>query len=159
MRNALSFDVEEYFHVEAFKGFIDAREWPSLESRVVVGTQRLLDLLEAHRVSATFFVLGWVADRHPDLVRAIHARGHEIACHSYAHRVISSMDRRGFAQDLRQAKEAIEGAIGVPIFGFRAPTCSIVRETLWALDVLAEAGFRYDSSIFPIHHDRYGIPE
>jgi polysaccharide deacetylase family protein (PEP-CTERM system associated) len=159
VRNALSFDVEEYFQVEAFKGIVDRREWPGLASRVVASTERLLDVLDARKVSATFFVLGWVAERQPDLVRAIHGRGHEVACHSYAHQVIYSMDAAAFRADLRQAKEAIEGAIGHGIVGYRAPTCSVVRDTLWALDVLAEEGFRYDSSIFPIHHDRYGIPD
>ena len=124
-----------------------------------MSTQRLLDVLEAQRVSATFFVLGWVADRHPRLLRDIHDRGHEVACHSYAHRHIASMDPAAFRADLRQAKAAIEDAIGAAILGYRAPTCSVVRETLWALDILSEEGFAYDSSIFPIHHDRYGIPD
>lgn len=159
MRNALSFDVEEYFHVEAFKTVVQTREWPTLESRVVRSTERLLDVLDRHRVSATFFVLGWVADRHPRLVREIRARGHEVGCHSYAHRVIFSMTRPEFRNDVRQAKEAIENAIGGAIIGYRAPTYSVVRQTMWALDILAEEGFRYDSSIFPIHHDRYGIPD
>ena len=159
MRNALSFDVEEYFHVEAYKTVVQTREWPTLESRVVRSTERLLDVLDRHRVSATFFVLGWVADRHPRLVREIRARGHEVGCHSYAHRVIFSMTRPEFRNDVRQAKEAIENAIGGAIIGYRAPTYSVVRQTMWALDILAEEGFRYDSSIFPIHHDRYGIPD
>jgi len=159
VRNALSFDVEEYFHVEAFKTVVQTREWPTLESRVVRSTERLLDVLDRHRVSATFFVLGWVADRHPRLVREIRARGHEVGCHSYAHRVIFSMTRPEFRNDVRQAKEAIENAIGGAIIGYRAPTYSVVRQTMWALDILAEEGFRYDSSIFPIHHDRYGIPD
>ena len=158
-RNALSFDVEEYFQVEAFKSIVQTREWPSLESRVVASTEHLLDILEARGVTATFFVLGWVADRHPQLVRAIHTRGHEVACHSYAHRALYSMDEREFRDDVHRAKDAIENAIGNPIIGYRAPTCSVVRTTMWALDVLAEEGFRYDSSIFPIHHDRYGIPD
>src|SRR5262249_36889822 len=122
-------------------------------------TERLLDILDVHRVCATFFVLGWVADRHPRLVQEIRKRRHEVACHSYAHGLIYSMDRDEFRRDLRQAKDAIENAIGAPIIGYRAPTYSVVRQTLWALDVLAEEGFRYDSSIFPIHHDRYGIPD
>jgi len=159
VRNALSFDVEEYFHVEAFKTVVQTREWPTLESRVVESTERLLDVLDRHRVSATFFVLGWVADRHPRLVREIRARGHEVGCHSYAHRVIFSMTRPEFRNDVRQAKEAIENAIGSAIIGYRAPTYSVVRQTMWALDILAEEGFHYDSSIFPIHHDRYGIPD
>lgn len=158
MANALSFDVEEYFQVEAFKNVIDTSQWGELPSRVAVSTHRLLDILDAHRRSATFFVLGWVADRQPKLVREIAERGHEVACHSYAHRVVYGMDRNTFRHDVRRAKRAIEDAAGVPVIGYRAPTCSIVRETMWALEVLVEEGFRYDSSIFPIHHDRYGIP-
>lgn len=159
MHNALSFDVEEYFHVEAFKRLVDVRDWNRLESRVVPSTLRLLDTLAAAGVSATFFVLGWVAERCPALVREIHAHRHEVACHGYAHRPISSMDRQAFRTDLRQAKGVLEDAIGGAIQGYRAPTWSVVRETMWALDILAEEGFRYDSSIFPIHHDRYGIPK
>jgi len=159
MRNALTFDIEEYFHVEAFKHVIRRDAWADLPSRVAASTGRLLDLLQARAVNATFFILGWVAERHPTLVHEIHARGHEVACHSYAHQVIYSMDARAFRDDLRRAKRAIEDAAGAPVVGYRAPTCSVVRATMWALDVLAEEGFRYDSSIFPIHHDRYGIPD
>jgi polysaccharide deacetylase family protein (PEP-CTERM system associated) len=109
-------------------------------------------------VTATFFVLGWVAERDAGLVRLIQAAGHEIACHGYAHRLIYGMSREAFRADVRRAKDAIADAVGAPVLGYRAPTFSVVRETLWALDVLGEEGFRYDSSIFPIHHDRYGMP-
>jgi polysaccharide deacetylase family protein (PEP-CTERM system associated) len=159
IRNALTFDVEEYFHVEAFTGLVGPEDWPSFPSRVVDPTLRLLDQLDRHGVSATFFVLGWVAERHPRLVREIQRRGHELGCHSYAHRLISAMNRDTFAADLKQAKWAIEDCAGVAVIGYRAPTYSIVRSTLWALEILAEAGFWYDSSVFPIHHDRYGIPD
>jgi polysaccharide deacetylase family protein (PEP-CTERM system associated) len=159
MRNALTFDVEEYFHAEAFAGLVGAEEWPRLASRVTESTLRLLDSLEERKTSATFFVLGWLADRYPALVREIHARGHEIACHSYGHRLIYRMDREAFQGDARRAKRSIEDAIGAAVLGYRAPTFSVVRESLWALEVLAEEGFAYDSSIFPIHHDRYGIPD
>ena len=159
MRNALTFDLEEYFHAEAFAGVVAPDDWPRLGSRVTESTLRLLDALDRWHVSATFFVLGWLADRHPALVREIHARGHEIACHSYGHRLIYRMDRAAFQADARRAKRSLEDAIGTRVHGYRAPTFSVVRDTLWALEVLAEEGFVYDSSIFPIHHDRYGIPD
>ncbi len=159
MRNALTFDVEEYFHAEGFAGLVRPDDWGRFEPRVVDSTARVLDILERHGVSATFFVLGWVADRHPGLVREIRARGHEVACHGYAHRLIHGMDRHALRADVRRAKRAIERAAAGPVVGYRAPTFSVVRKTLWALEVLAEEGFRYDSSIFPIHHDRYGIPD
>lgn len=159
MRNALTFDVEEYFQVEAFTALVRPDFWPRFPSRVADSTRRLLDLLDRHGVTATFFVLGWVAERQPALLREIHGRGHEVACHSYAHRLIYTMGREAFAADVRRAKDAIEDAVGARIAGYRAPTCSVVRDSLWALDILAEAGFQYDSSIFPIHHDRYGIPD
>lgn len=159
MTNALSFDIEEYFHAEAFSGVVKPEEWPSLASRVVTTTGRLLDLLEESGTRATFFVLGWVAERYPTLVRAIHSRGHEVACHGYGHRMITQMTPAEFAEDVRRGKAAVEDAAGTSVTGYRAPTFSVVRETLWSLRILAEAGFRYDSSIFPIVHDRYGIPD
>lgn len=158
MRNALTFDVEDYFHVEAAQP-LALREWATLPSRVEANTHRLLALLDEHGVRATFFVLGWVAARYPRLVREIHDRGHEVGCHSYAHRIIYSMGRHEFREDVRRSKSTIEDALGAPIGGYRAPTFSVVRSSMWALGVLAEEGFLYDSSIFPIHHDRYGIPD
>jgi polysaccharide deacetylase family protein (PEP-CTERM system associated) len=158
MRNALTFDVEEYFHAEAFAPVVRPDEWAGFPSRVGESTRRILDQLARCRAAATFFVLGWVAERHPGLVRDIHAGGHEVACHGYAHRLIYAMSREAFRADIRRAKQAVEDAAGAAVTGYRAPTFSVVRETLWALDVLAEEGFRYDSSVFPIHHDRYGIP-
>ena len=157
MKNALSFDIEEYFHAEVFAGVVRPEEWPSLESRVLHVTQRLLDLLDYRGVNATFFVLGWVAERHPGLVREIHARGHEVACHGFSHRMISRMAREEFAEDIARAKAVLEDVTGQEVLGYRAPTFSVTRETLWSLDELCEAGFRYDSSIYPIVHDRYGI--
>jgi polysaccharide deacetylase family protein (PEP-CTERM system associated) len=159
MKNALTFDVEEYFHAEAFAGVLGPEEWPTLESRVTRSTERLLDILDRERVRATFFVLGWVAERHPGLVREIASLGHEIACHGYGHRMIQHLSRPDFERDVTRAKQALEDAIGRPVLGYRAPTFSIMRATLWSLDVLVEAGFRYDSSIFPVVHDRYGIPD
>jgi polysaccharide deacetylase family protein (PEP-CTERM system associated) len=155
----LTFDLEEYFHAEVFSGLVRPGDWHEFPSRVGDVTRTLLDLLGAHGVSATFFVLGWVAEREPRLIREIRARGHELGCHGYAHRLIYAMNRDDFQSDVRRAKEAIEDAAGVPVFGYRAPTFSVVRRSFWALEVLAEEGFRYDSSIFPIHHDRYGIPD
>ena len=159
MKNALTFDVEEYFHAEAFARVLRPEEWPTLESRVVATTERILDILGREQVRATFFVLGWVAERHPALVREIAARGHEIGCHGYGHRMIQHLTRTEFEQDVTRAKSALEDASGQAVIGYRAPTFSIMRETLWSLEVLCEAGFRYDSSIFPIVHDRYGIPD
>jgi polysaccharide deacetylase family protein (PEP-CTERM system associated) len=159
MINALTFDVEEYFHAEAFASVVRPEEWPSLESRVVGTTERLLDLLDETGTSATFFVLGWVAERHGGLVRAIQTRGHEIASHGYGHEMITRLNRAQFAEDVRRGKAAVEDVTGTAVIGYRAPTFSVVRGTLWSLEVLAEAGFRYDSSIFPIVHDRYGMPD
>jgi polysaccharide deacetylase family protein (PEP-CTERM system associated) len=159
MRNALTFDVEEYFQVESFKPIVRTEDWSGFPSRVGPSTHRILDLLDRREVRGTFFVLGWVGERQPELVREIHARGHEVACHGYGHQVIQSMTPAEFRADVRSAKATLEDAIGAPVRGYRAPTFSIMRGTLWALDVLAEVGFQYDSSIFPIRHDRYGIPE
>ena len=159
MNNALTVDVEEYFHAEALAGDLRPEEWPSLESRVVDTTERLLDVLDYAGVRATFFVLGWVGERHPGLSRDIAGRGHEVACHGYAHRMIRQQSRAEFAADVTRAKAALEDATGAAVIGYRAPTFSVTRDTLWSLDVLCEAGFRYDSSIFPIVHDRYGIPD
>ena len=156
--NAFTVDVEDYFHVEAFAKDVAREDWPSYPSRVVANTTRLLDLAESYRVRGTFFVLGWVADRFPQLVRDIRDRGHEIGCHSYWHRMIYTLEPREFAEDTRRAKAAIESAAEVAVRSYRAPTFSIVGRSLWALDVLAECGFGVDSSIFPVYHDRYGMP-
>jgi len=156
--NILSIDVEDYFHVEAFAGVVDRSQWDTYPCRVEANTRRLLDLLAEKKTHATFFILGWVAERFPGLVREIVAGGHEAACHSYWHRLIYSLSPAEFRRDTRQAKDIIEQAAGVAVFGYRAPSYSITRRSLWALDVLADLGFRYDSSIFPIRHDIYGIP-
>jgi polysaccharide deacetylase family protein (PEP-CTERM system associated) len=159
MRNALTFDVEDYFHVENAAGCVSRQDWDRYPSRVDANTRRILDILEARGVAATFFVLGWVAERNPGLVREIARRGHEVGCHSYAHRPVSALSPDEFRRDLRLAKSIIEDALGARVYGYRAPTFSVVRRSLWALDILAEEGFEYDSSIFPIHHDRYGMPD
>jgi polysaccharide deacetylase family protein (PEP-CTERM system associated) len=157
--NALTVDLEDYFHVTAFERRVARRSWDAFPSRVVPNTQRLLDLFESHRVHGTFFVLGWIAERFPQLIRAIAESGHEIACHSYWHRLVYQMTPTEFRDDLRQARHVIEDAIGDRLLAYRAPSWSITRSSLWALDILAEEGFTYDSSIFPIYHDRYGIPD
>lgn len=156
--NAMSVDVEDYFHVNAFDGVVPRGRWESLESRVCRNTDRLLALFEARGVSATFFVLGWVAERFPSLVSSIARQGHEIASHGYAHRLIYEQTPQVFRDDVRRAKDLLETAAGAKVDGFRAPSYSVTARTLWALDVLIEEGYRYDASIFPIRHDRYGIP-
>jgi polysaccharide deacetylase family protein (PEP-CTERM system associated) len=156
--NAMTIDVEDYFHVSVFDGVVPRARWDRLESRVCANTERLLDLFEEHHVAATFFILGWVAERHPALVARIAAAGHEVACHSHEHRLVYDLTRSQFRDDVRRAKAAIEGAAGTRVFGYRAPSYSITPRSLWALDVLIEEGFVYDASIFPIRHDRYGIP-
>jgi len=158
MLNAMTVDVEDYFHVSAFDGVVPRSRWSAMESRVCRNTDRLLDILAQHGVSGTFFVLGAVAERHPDLVRRIAAHGHEIASHGYAHRLVYDQTREAFRADVSRAKALLEDATGRPVSGYRAPSYSITTRSLWAFDVLIETGHRYDASIFPIHHDRYGIP-
>jgi len=155
---AFTVDVEDYYMVTAFERTVPFETWGAYESRVARNTQRVMDLLEEAAVKATFFVLSWVAEREPALVRAIAASGHEVACHGYRHRMIGAMNPGTFRDDLRRAKSVLEDLGGAAVKGFRAPSWSITAETMWALDVLIEEGFTYDSSIFPIHHDRYGVP-
>ena len=155
--NAMTIDVEDYFHVSVFDGVVPRRRWDSLQSRVYANTERVLSILGEHRVRATFFVLGWVAERHPSLVRMIVESGHELASHGFAHRLVYDQTPRAFREDVVRAKAVLEAAGGVRIDGFRAPSYSITPRSLWALDILIEAGHLYDASIFPIHHDRYGI--
>ena len=156
--NVMSVDVEDYFHVSTFARTVDRASWDGMESRVVANTTRLLDLFQDFQVKATFFVLGWVAERHPALVRDIAARGHEIASHGYGHQLIYEQTAEVFREDVRRAKQMLEDAAGVEVQGYRAPSFSVTCQSLWALDVLIEEGYRYDASIFPIRHDRYGIP-
>ena len=158
MLNAMTIDVEDYFHVSAFAGVVSPADWPRFESRVCRNTDRLLDLLGQADVTATFFVLGWVAERFPDLVRRIQAAGHELASHSYDHGLVYDKNPETVAADLRRAKQAIGDATGVAVTGYRAPSYSVVDRSLWALDVLVAEGYAWDSSIYPIRHDRYGIP-
>lgn len=154
----LSVDLEDYFHVEAFAGTVPRASWEQYPSRVVANSHRLLDMFDRYGVKATFFILGWVAERFPAIVREIHDRGHELACHSFWHRKVDSLTPAQFRADTREACDAIEQAASVSVFGYRAPTWSISRRSLWAFDILAEQGFEYDSSIYPIRHDLYGIP-
>jgi polysaccharide deacetylase family protein (PEP-CTERM system associated) len=156
--NALTVDVEDYFQVEAFAENAPREDWLQWDSRIERNTDRLIELFAAHHVSATFFILGWVAEHHPRVVRRIAEAGHEIACHGYDHRMICSQTPADFRQDVRRAKMLLEDISGDDVTGYRAPTYSITSKTLWALEILTEEGFRYDSSIFPIRHDRYGIP-
>ena len=158
MVHMLSVDVEEYFQVEAFRGVVDRKDWDSFPVRVNDNVHRILDLFDSYGVKATFFFLGWVAARFPELVRETARRGHELACHSFWHRTVFSLDPAEFRSDTRRAREVIEQAAGCKVIGYRAPSWSVTRQSLWALDILAEEGFSYDSSIFPIHHDVYGIP-
>ena len=156
MTNVLSIDVEEYFH-PAEVG-IPASQWPSLHSRVEFQVEDVLELLEEHRVTATFFVLGWVAEHHPRVVRRIAEAGHEIGCHSYLHRLVYDLSPEEFREDTERACWAIEDACGIAPRAYRAPSFSITGRSVWALEVLVENGFTHDSSIYPIVHDRYGIP-
>jgi polysaccharide deacetylase family protein (PEP-CTERM system associated) len=156
--NALTIDVEDYFHVSVFDGVIPRSDWERLDSRVSANTSRLLDLFAERNVRATFFVLGWVAERFPDLVSRIAADGHEVASHGYGHRLVYDQTPRAFRDDVRRAKGLLEDASLTRVHGYRAPSYSIVPRSLWALDILIEEGYTYDSSIFPIRHDRYGIP-
>jgi polysaccharide deacetylase family protein (PEP-CTERM system associated) len=156
--NAMTIDVEDYFHVSAFDGVVPRVRWTSLECRVERNTDRLLAIFEDRGIKATFFVLGWVAERYPSLVQRITAGGHEIASHGYAHRLVYDLTPAAFRDDVRRSKDLLESAAAAAVHGYRAPSYSITPRSLWALDILIEEGFTYDASIFPIHHDRYGIP-
>lgn len=158
MLNAFTVDVEDYFQVSGFEDHVDRRDWASYPSRVVDNTHRLLDLLDRHATRATFFVLGWTAHHYPELVAEIRRRGHELGSHSYWHRLIYRQTPDEFRRDLRDSIAAIQDAAGVRVTSYRAPSFSITVESQWALDVLAEEGITVDTSVFPIHHDRYGIP-
>jgi polysaccharide deacetylase family protein (PEP-CTERM system associated) len=159
MRNALSVDVEDWFQVGAFEKVIRKGDWPRLESRVARNTDAVLDLFNRAGVKATFFTLGWVAERAPDQIRRIIAEGHEIASHGWDHDRIFTMTADQFRADLRRARDTIEQAAGVSVTGYRAPSFSIDTRTPWAHRVLAEEGYAYSSSVAPVKHDHYGWPE
>lgn len=153
--------MEDYFQIHAFSDVIHPKDWDSFEPRVEKNTHQILDILDTapSKPRATFFILGWVAERQSGLVKEIHSRGHEVACHGYAHQCIFKQTKKEFKEDVKRAKGILENLIGVGVIGYRAPTYSITRKTFWALEILFELGFRYDSSIFPIKHDVYGFPK
>lgn len=159
MKNALTIDVEDYFQVSAFAPYIERDKWDSRECRVEQNVDRILALLAENNVQATFFTLGWVAQRYPDLVRRIVQGGHELASHGYGHERVSDLSESEFFDDIHRAKALLEDIGGAEVKGYRAPSFSIGSGNLWALDTLQRAGYRYSSSIYPIRHDHYGMPD
>jgi len=157
--NAMTVDVEDYFQVSVFDRTVSRDAWDGFESRVEANTDRLLALFDETGVVGTFFVLGWVGKRFPGLVARIAGAGHEVASHGYGHQLVYELDEAAFRDDVRRSKQVLEDAGGVRVTGYRAPSFSVVERSLWALDVLIDEGFEYDASIFPIYHDRYGIPD
>jgi polysaccharide deacetylase family protein (PEP-CTERM system associated) len=155
----LTVDVEDYFMVSAFSDIVKTDTWDHYSSRVENNTMRVLDLFEKYDVKGTFFILGWVAEHYPQIIKEIDRRGHEIGCHSYLHKLVYEMSRMEFKHDILKAKKILEDIIGKRIFGYRAPSYSVTKESFWAMEVIRETGFLYDSSIYPIIHDRYGYPE
>lgn len=156
--NAMTIDVEDYFHVSAFEQHIDRTDWERLECRVERNIDTILCLLDRHSVKGTFFILGWVAERYPETVRRIAGAGHEIGCHSYWHKRASSQSRDEFRTEVTDVKRMLEDIAGTSVIGYRAPSYSIGPDNLWAHDLLQEVGYRYSSSIYPIRHDHYGMP-
>ncbi len=159
MVNALTIDVEDYFQVSAFAPFIARSEWPERECRIERNVECILALLKTRDTRATFFTLGWIAERYPQLVRRIVAQGHELASHGYGHERASDLAPDAFFADVDRAKKLLEDVGGIAVQGYRAPSFSIGSKNLWAFDSLARAGYRYSSSIYPIHHDHYGMPD
>ena len=157
IKNVLTIDVEDYFHVAALAKSIKPEDWDTISPRVTNNSYQLLDLFDEKNVKATHFVLGWVAERFPELIREIESRGHEVASHGYSHQLVYTQSPALFKKETRDSKNLLEDIIGKPVQGYRAASYSITRQSLWALDILVELEFKYDSSIFPITHDRYGI--
>jgi polysaccharide deacetylase family protein (PEP-CTERM system associated) len=157
--NALTIDVEDYFQVSAFAPYIARADWDRRECRVERNVDRILELLDEHDTEATFFTLGWIAERYPQLVRRIASQGHEVASHGYGHERASDLSHAAFHADIQRAKGVLEDLSGNEVAGYRAPSFSIGPGNMWALDSLARAGYRYSSSIYPIHHDHYGMPD
>jgi len=155
--NALTVDVEDFFHVAALSETIKPSDWGSFRCRVEKNTERLLTLFDEHKTKATFFVLGWVAERYPDLIKKIYNAGHEIASHGYSHQLIYTQPPEIFRQETIRSKNLLESIIQAPVLGYRAASYSITPRSKWAMDILVESGFEYDSSIFPVKHDRYGM--
>jgi len=158
IRNAFTIDVEDYFHVSAFASHIARSDWDRMPCRVERNVDAILELLEQNKAHATYFMLGWVAERYPGLVRRIVDQGHELASHGYAHLRATEQNRAEFRQDVTRAKALLEDIGGVAVLGYRAPSFSIGQGNLWALECLSETGYRYSSSIYPIRHDHYGMP-
>jgi polysaccharide deacetylase family protein (PEP-CTERM system associated) len=156
IRNAMTVDVEDYFQVEAFAARIPRACWEGIPRRIEVNVDRLLELFAAAGVGATFFTLGWIAERHPQMVRRIAAAGHEVASHGYDHKRADRLDPPGFRRDVRRAKDILEQIVARPVLGYRAPTFSLGLRSLWAYQILEEEGYRYSSSLYPIRHDLYG---
>ncbi|GAB3370191.1 XrtA system polysaccharide deacetylase [Massilia agri] len=159
IKNAMTCDVEDYFQVSAFAPYIDRDSWPTRECRVEANMERILAIYERHGVKATFFTLGWIAERYPNMVKRIVAAGHELASHGYGHLRASDQTRAQFDNDIRSSKALLEDIGGQEVIGYRAPSFSIGHANLWALEALQEAGYRYSSSIYPIAHDHYGMPD
>jgi len=159
MSNAFTIDVEDWFQVAAFASVLDRKDWDRFECRVERNVDQLLQALDENGVKATFFTLGWIAQRYPDMVRRIVAQGHELASHGFAHHMIHELSREQFTDDVARAKTLLEQISGTSVIGYRAPSFSVGPRTLWALDILAETGHRYSSSIYPIRHDLYGMPD
>jgi polysaccharide deacetylase family protein (PEP-CTERM system associated) len=157
--NALTIDVEDYFQVSAFAPYIARSEWPQRECRIERNVERILAMLDAHGTKATFFTLGWIAERYPQLVRQLVAQGHELASHGYGHERASDLSEAAFFADIDRARQLLQDVGGVAVQGYRAPSFSIGAGNLWAFDSLARAGYRYSSSIYPIRHDHYGMPD
>lgn len=158
MRNALTIDLEDYYHVSAFRHSVSQEQWNSRESRVERNTDLLLEWFDEAGLKATFFTLGWVAEHNPSVIRRVVEQGHEIACHSLRHRIVYEMTPQEFREDTRQAKTLLEDVSGQAVRGYRAPSFSITADSQWAFEILAELGFTYDSSIFPVKHVDYGMP-
>ncbi|MBI5656914.1 MAG: DUF3473 domain-containing protein [Geobacter sp.] len=159
MLNALTIDVEYFFQVNAFSRHVKREDWGNFPLRVADNTRRILDMLDEFSVRSTFFVLGWVAERDGLLIKEILLRGHEIACHGYGHELIYTIGPDRFREDIRRAKSVLEDIAGTKVSGYRAPSYSITGKSIWALDILVEEGFSYDSSIFHVYHDTYGLPD
>lgn len=159
IKNAMTIDVEDYFQVSAFAPHIPRNQWDSLPCRVERNVMRILDMLDEQPAKATFFTLGWVAERYPHLVREIVGRGHELASHGYGHLRATDQTEMEFRTDVTHAKKLLEDLSGVSVNGYRAPSFSIGARNLWAFDVLSDAGYQYSSSVYPIKHDHYGMPD
>lgn len=157
--NILTVDLEDWYQVHSLRHIVNFQDWDKYEDRVEIGANKLLSILNEYNTKATFFVLGWVAEKYPELIRSIHSEGHEIASHGYAHKLIYEQGPKEFEKDLKRSIEILETITSKKVEGYRAPSWSIVRETLWALDVLAENGIKYDSSIYPTANYQFGLPD